>query len=88
MIFMSISAVVSRTVSTATGVQRNSGFASSGDSASISIPRPTKSEIVTAPYAILMLLLGSAVLWLLAFAVWSFGHAGIYLAPRADGRPG
>jgi uncharacterized protein involved in response to NO len=46
------------------------------------------SEIVTAPYAIRMLLLGSAVLWLLAFAVWSFGHAGIYLAPRADGRPG
>jgi uncharacterized protein involved in response to NO len=35
-----------------------------------------------------MLLLGSAVLWLLAFGVWSFGHAGIYLAPRADGKPG
>jgi uncharacterized protein involved in response to NO len=34
------------------------------------------------------LLLGSAVLWLLAFGVWSFGHVGIYLAPRADGKPG
>jgi uncharacterized protein involved in response to NO len=46
------------------------------------------SEIVTAPHAIRMLLLGSAVLWLLAFGVWSFGHGGIYLAPRADGKPG
>ena len=46
------------------------------------------SEIVTAPGAIHTLLLGSAVLWLLAFGVWSFGHGGIYLAPRADGKPG
>jgi uncharacterized protein involved in response to NO len=35
-----------------------------------------------------MLLLGSAVLWLLAFGIWSLGHGGIYLAPRADGKPG
>jgi uncharacterized protein involved in response to NO len=46
------------------------------------------SEIATAPGAIRMLLLGSAALWLLAFGVWSFGHGGIYLAPRADGKPG
>jgi len=46
------------------------------------------SEIVTAPDAIRMLLLGSAALWLLAFGVWSFSHAGIYLAPRTDGKPG
>jgi uncharacterized protein involved in response to NO len=46
------------------------------------------SEIVTAPDAIRMLLLGSAVLWLLAFGAWTFGHAGIYLAPRADGKAG
>jgi len=46
------------------------------------------SEIATAPGAIRNLLLGSAVLWLLAFGIWSFGHGGIYLAPRADGKPG
>jgi uncharacterized protein involved in response to NO len=46
------------------------------------------SEIATAPGVIRNLLLGSAVLWLLALAVWSFGHAGTYLAPRADGKPG
>jgi len=46
------------------------------------------SEIVTAPDTVRTLLLGSAVLWLLAFGVWSFGYAGIYLAPRADGKPG
>ena len=46
------------------------------------------SEIVTAPDAIRILLLGSALLWLLAFGVWSFGHGGIYLAPRADGKAG
>jgi uncharacterized protein involved in response to NO len=46
------------------------------------------SELVTATAAIRMLLLGSAVLWLLAFGVSSFGHGGIYLAPRADGKPG
>jgi hypothetical protein len=34
------------------------------------------------------LLLGSAVLWLLAFSAWTFGHAGIYLVPREDGKPG
>jgi uncharacterized protein involved in response to NO len=44
--------------------------------------------MVTAPDAIRMLLLGSAALWLLAFGVWSFSHAGIYLAPRTDGKPG
>ena len=46
------------------------------------------SEIASAPGVIRILLLGSAVLWLLAFGAWSFGHAGIYLAPRADGKPG
>ncbi len=46
------------------------------------------SEIVAAPDTVRMLVLGSAVLWLLAFGVWSFGYAGIYLAPRADGKPG
>jgi uncharacterized protein involved in response to NO len=46
------------------------------------------SEIASAPGVIRNLLLVSAVLWLLAFGVWSFGHAGIYLAPRADGKPG
>ena len=46
------------------------------------------SEIASAPGVIRNLLLGSAVLWLLAFGTWSFGHAGIYLAPRADGKPG
>jgi uncharacterized protein involved in response to NO len=46
------------------------------------------SEIATAPGVIRNLLLGSAVLWLLAFGAWTFGHAGIYLAPREDGKPG
>jgi uncharacterized protein involved in response to NO len=46
------------------------------------------SEIATAPIAIRNLLLGSATLWLLAFAVWSATHARIYLVPRADGKPG
>jgi uncharacterized protein involved in response to NO len=46
------------------------------------------SEIATAPGVIRNLLLGSAVLWLLAFSAWTFGHAGIYLAPREDGKPG
>jgi uncharacterized protein involved in response to NO len=46
------------------------------------------SEIATAPGAIRSLLLGSAVLWLLAFGVWASGHGGIYLSPRADGKPG
>ena len=45
-------------------------------------------EITTAPAAIRDLLLGSAALWLLAFGVWGARHARIYLAPRADGRPG
>jgi uncharacterized protein involved in response to NO len=46
------------------------------------------SEIASAPGVIRILLLGSAVLWLLAFGVWSVSHGGIYLAPRADGKPG
>ncbi|NJD31641.1 MAG: NnrS family protein [Gammaproteobacteria bacterium] len=46
------------------------------------------SEIVTAPAAIRSLLLGSGILWLLAFAAWSLRHAGIYLSPRTDGKPG
>lgn len=46
------------------------------------------SELTTAPVAVRYLLLGSALLWLLAFAVWSYRNSGIYLAPRADGRPG
>jgi len=45
-------------------------------------------EVATAPAAIRNLLLGSAVLWLLAFGAWTARHAGILLAPRADGRPG
>ena len=46
------------------------------------------SEIVTAPIAIKYLLLGSMALWLLAFVTWTSRNGGIYLAPRADGRPG
>ena len=46
------------------------------------------SELITAPAAIRNLLLGSGLLWLLAFAVWSYRSSGIYLAPRVDGRPG
>jgi uncharacterized protein involved in response to NO len=45
-------------------------------------------EIATAPAAIRDLLLGSAILWLLAFGVWAARLSRIYLAPRADGRPG
>ena len=43
---MSISAVVSSTVSTAMGVAQHHGALSSGDSASISVPRRANSEIV------------------------------------------
>ncbi len=46
------------------------------------------SELVAAPAAIRALLLGSALVWLLAFAAWSARHGPIYLAPRADGKPG
>jgi uncharacterized protein involved in response to NO len=46
------------------------------------------SEISAAPGAVRNLLLASAILWLGAFAVWTARHGGIYLAPRADGRPG
>ena len=46
------------------------------------------SEVITAPLAIRNLLLGSAIVWLIAFGAWSMRHAGIYLSPRVDGRPG
>jgi uncharacterized protein involved in response to NO len=46
------------------------------------------SEIVAAPGAIRNLLLGSALLWLVAFGAWSLRNARIYLAPRVDGKPG
>jgi uncharacterized protein involved in response to NO len=46
------------------------------------------SEVAVAPSAVRNLLLGSGVLWLLAFGVWSLRHAGIYLSPRTDGKPG
>jgi uncharacterized protein involved in response to NO len=46
------------------------------------------SEISAAPGAVRNLLLASAILWLGAFAVWTARHGGIYLTPRADGRPG
>jgi uncharacterized protein involved in response to NO len=45
-------------------------------------------EVVTAPEAIRDLLLGSMLVWLLAFGVWTARHGGIYLAPRSDGKPG
>ncbi len=46
------------------------------------------SEIVSAPGAIRNLLLGSALLWLVAFGAWSLRNGRIYLAPRVDGKPG
>jgi len=46
------------------------------------------SEIAHSPAAVQALLLGSAAIWLGAFAMWSLRHAPIYLAPRIDGRPG
>jgi uncharacterized protein involved in response to NO len=46
------------------------------------------SEIVSAPGAIRNLLLGSALLWLVAFGTWSMRNGAIYLAPRVDGKPG
>jgi uncharacterized protein involved in response to NO len=46
------------------------------------------SEIVAAPGAIRNLLLGSALLWLVAFGAWSMRNGRIYLAPRVDGKPG
>ena len=46
------------------------------------------SEVAVAPVAIQRLLLGSAAIWLGAFATWSLRHAPIYLSPRSDGRPG
>ena len=45
-------------------------------------------EIVTAPEAIRDFLLGSMLLWLIAFGVWTARHGGIYLSPRSDGKPG
>ena len=46
------------------------------------------SEIAEAPAIVRNLLLGSALLWLAAFGVWSLRNGPIYLAPRSDGRPG
>ncbi len=46
------------------------------------------SEIAVAPAATQWLLLGSAAIWLGAFATWSLRNAPIYLSPRSDGRPG
>ena len=45
-------------------------------------------EIVSAPFWMQAFVLTSMALWLGAFAVWTGRLAGIYLAPRADGRPG
>jgi len=45
-------------------------------------------EVATAPAAIQWLLLGSAAAWLAAAGTWGARNARIYLAPRADGRPG
>jgi uncharacterized protein involved in response to NO len=45
-------------------------------------------EIVAAPEAVRDFLLASSALWLVAFAAWSAQNSRIYLAPRADGRPG
>lgn len=46
------------------------------------------SEIVAAPMAIQVALLGSLVLWLGAVGVWIVRVGGIYLKPRIDGRAG
>lgn len=46
------------------------------------------SELVTAPAWMQRLLLGSVLLWLAAFGVWSGRLGRIYLQPRIDGRPG
>jgi uncharacterized protein involved in response to NO len=46
------------------------------------------SEVVAAPQWMQALLLASVLLWLAAFAVWSWRLGRIYLAPRIDGRPG
>jgi uncharacterized protein involved in response to NO len=45
-------------------------------------------EVVRAPVAIQWLLLGSVTAWVAACALWGARNAGIYLAPRSDGRPG
>lgn len=46
------------------------------------------SELARSPGAVTVAMLGAVVLWLLAIAVWTGKYAPIYLAPRADGRPG
>jgi uncharacterized protein involved in response to NO len=46
------------------------------------------SEVFTAPLAVQWFLLGSLVLWLVAVGTWVWRVAGIYLAPRVDGKPG
>jgi uncharacterized protein involved in response to NO len=46
------------------------------------------SEVSTSPAGIKWLLLGSVSLWLAAVAAWTVRYAGVYLRPRADGRPG
>jgi uncharacterized protein involved in response to NO len=45
-------------------------------------------EVVAEPAAVQWFLLGSLALWLGALAPWVSRLAGIYLAPRVDGRPG
>ena len=46
------------------------------------------SEVLAAPLAVQWFLLGSLALWVVAMSVWSSRMLGIYLRPRADGKPG
>jgi uncharacterized protein involved in response to NO len=46
------------------------------------------SELAHGPRVIVVAMLAAMSLWLLAIAVWTGKYAPIYLAPRADGRPG
>jgi uncharacterized protein involved in response to NO len=46
------------------------------------------SELARSPGMIAVAMLVAMASWLLAIAVWTGRYAPIYLAPRADGRPG
>jgi uncharacterized protein involved in response to NO len=46
------------------------------------------SELANSPGVVVVAMLAAVALWLLAIAVWTGKYAPIYLAPRADGRPG
>jgi uncharacterized protein involved in response to NO len=46
------------------------------------------SELVVAPGAVRWLLFGSLAAWLAGTGTLAMRNAGIYLAPRTDGRPG